>query len=176
MSQSGSLSGGAGPTVATTFTGDSGVAHPAANNINFVTNFNSNDTNAGLETIASGNTVSIETTNRLAGMGTTTDVTSVDLVTFTLDSSESTYLFNFNLVGYDDSSNIGLGYNVICQATTDGAAATVLGNPLIFGNADLALVGVLVEFVSSGNNVIFRVTGVAGETIDFKTICTFMVV
>lgn len=176
MSQSGSLSGGTGPTVPTTFTADVGTAHPAAGNINFFTNYNSDDTNAGIETTASGDTISIEMTNRLAGMGTTIDTSSVNLVNFTLAGSATDYIFNFNLVGYDSVSDIGLGYTVICPARTDGLTSTVIGSPLIFGNVDAALLGVAVAFTASGNDVILSVTGVAGETISFKTVCTFTVV
>lgn len=170
------------PTVATSYVTDiNSPAIPAANVLNVFGNSISADNVHGIETDGSsgGNTLTIYITNRLTGSGSTVGAVTADLITFALAASASVYEFTFMVAGKDTAGAFvgnGVGYNVVTCARTDGATATQIGSATIDVNEDAGLAGGLVSLVTSGNNVILRVTGVAGETISYKAVGTYVVV
>lgn len=178
MSQAGPLSGsGSGPGTTSSFTTDNAsVAHPSGGNINIFTSFTSIDRDAGIETMASGSTVTILETNRIVDMVTTVGSTTGSMLNFTLEASPSTYFFTCNIAGKCTADGTGLGWFLICPVRTDGSSATVIGNPIINGNLDSDLAAASIALIASGNNIILQVTGVTAKTINFKTVSTYVVV
>jgi len=168
------------PNIPTTFQGQNsgvndGSAVPAANIINFnATSVTTNNT-SGIEVAASGNTVTYELTNRINGSATTTDgVTVTTLYTFSLGATPGTYLFEHRLVGYNSTDSLGTGYHIFQVYRTDGATATkISGAPGIIAEEG-AMTAVLTQFTSSGNNIVVQVTGIAGKTIDWYGLTTYI--
>ncbi len=104
--------------------------------------------------------------------GTTTTVGAVtgDVITFPLGATPGTYTFEVDVAAFESVTPLGAGYNMSATLRTDGATSTLIGVPdknvfeegaLIAGNADI---------VAGGNNMIVRVTGTAGLTVDWSSV------
>jgi len=89
------------------------------------------------------------------------------------------YRFTFIVSGRDTAgANVGtgLGYTVDASARTDGSTSTIISTPDIDADEDTVLSAALMAVVASGNNVIVRATGVAGETISYRAVGSYVVV
>jgi hypothetical protein len=62
----------------------------------------------------------------------------------------------------------GIGGSLFASFTTDGVTATLLNTADIVENKSAILTDATFTFVASGADVILRVTGQAGFTIDWK--------
>lgn len=177
MSQAGDLSAISGPvppTVPTSFVTDSGTAIPAANILNDLGGFTSINDADGIRTIGSGNTVTTQLTNRLGGSGTTVGATTADLVTFALGATPAVFFFSFETAVFNAATPAGAGYATYTTVITDGATATLIDDTDSIVHESPALITTIAEIVVSGNNAIFRVTGVAGLTINWVTVGSYV--
>ena len=156
------------PSVPTSFVADSGTATPAANTLNVLgddsTTFNSN----GISTSGAGDTLTILLNNRLQGTTTTVGAVTSDIVTFTLSATPSVYCIEAKVAAFDSATPSGGCYKLQIAVRTDGATATIIDTDL-YPLEDVALVDADVTSVISGNDVIIRVLGVAGLTINWST-------
>jgi len=169
-----STGGGSGPI--NTLTPDQGGAvSPVGNNINVLTtgssSVQSQDFANGIRTINGGaGELDVRLTNRLQGTGSTVGATTADIITFSLGATPGAYKFFFNLVGFEATTPMAGGYDIDSSARTTGAAATIISVPDADEDEDVAFVPANWDVIASGNNVILRVTGIAGFTIDWSAV------
>jgi hypothetical protein len=175
MSQSGTnnTAGSLPPTVATTYTADTGSASPAANNLNvFGIDSTANNAN-GITTTGATDTLSVVLTNRLQGTGSAVGATTDDLVTFDAGGTAGTYAITIDCSLFESTTPAGAGYHIRGSVRTTGAAATVIGTPDEFVNEEAALAGCDVDLIASGNDIIIRGTGTAGLTTNFSCVAYY---
>jgi hypothetical protein len=167
MSQSGIINNAVIPPGAAvqTLTGDTGgaVGPDGANNINLLTG-------VGLTSTGNPGTNTITFTLDGGSEGTTTTVGAVtgDVITIALGATPATYTFEARISAFESTTPAGAGYQIFGAVRTTGVAATLIGTPDVIVNEEAALVTGDADLVVSANNAIFRVTGVAGLTIDWK--------
>jgi hypothetical protein len=188
VSQAGILSTTNGPSpgdVATSFTTDNGTAVPASNTLDVrgvdVTDNNNNgiQIEGGLLETGAGNRFQVQLTNRLQGTATSTNGASVDLITFSLGATSAVFRFQFETVGRSTAGVLvgnGVGYTVFGSARTDGVTASIIGTPFQDVDEDAGLIGASISLAVSGNNVILRTTGIAGETISYNAVGNYVVI
>lgn len=167
---------GGSPSIPTNFVADSGSATPAANTLNILGNDTTADNANGISTSGSGSTITVLLTNRLQGTGSAVGAVTADLITFPLSASAAVYRFQFYVAGRDTTSGDGVGYTVFGSARTTGAAATIISTPFVDTDEDASLTTSDLTIVASGNSVILRATGVAGQTINYSAVGTYVVV
>lgn len=173
------------PSVPTNFVAQTGTAVPALN-ILLVNAYDSSEDNAnGIVTkggVSAGdppgsgatNELDIYLTNRLQGTGTTVGATTADLVTFALGASPGAYLFNFTVAVFNAATPASAGYETYTTIRTTGAAASIIDDTDSIVHEEAALITTNAEMVISGNNAIFRVTGVVGLTINWAVVGTYV--
>lgn len=182
MSQAGIISTTTGPvppTVATSYVTDvNSPAIPAANVLNVLGNDTTANNNNGIRTDGSSgsNTLTIQLTNRLQGTGTTVGATTADLVTFSLGATPGAYNFELKVIGFDAATPSATGFTILGTMRTSGAASALVGTPDETVIEDVAMLTSDVDMVASGNNLIIRSTGVAGLTIDWNVVATYVFV
>jgi len=183
-------SGPVPPAVPTSFTTDvrdnsttsPGTAIPALNILQVLGSDTTQNNDNGIRTDANpnnGNVLYVELTNRMTGTASTVGAVTADIITFSLGASTAVYRFNFLVAGRDTAGAAvgqGVGYTIDGSARTDGAAATIISTPDIDADEDTAIMGSLISFIASDNNIIVRATGVAGETISYNAVGTYVVV
>lgn len=182
MSQAGIISTSSGPVppaVPTSFPTDDGTAIPAANILN-VNGVDSTENNVnGIMTRANpdlSDNLEIVLTNRLTGTGTTVGAVTADLVTFSLGATPGVYHVHADTVGYESTGPAGTAYETFGPVITTGAAATVVLSPDETVVESISLIASDVDFIASGNNLILRVTGVAGLTINWRVVANYVFV
>ena len=164
---------GGGPAVPTQFTTDSGVAVPAANNLNVLANDTTANDADGITTTGSGSTVTVLLTNRLQGTGSTVGAVTADLITFSLGATAGVFTFEVNVSGFESTTPAGCGYSIFGTARTNGGGApvaTLIGTPDKIVNEDAALTTSDCNMIVSGNNVIIRATGTAALTTNWNAV------
>ncbi len=122
--------------------------------------------NATLSTTVSSDNIS-ET-------GTITGAVTGDIITFNLGAVAAVYRFQFLATGRDTVSGDGVGYTIDASIRTDGAAATMIQTPFGDADEDASLSAASMDVIASGNTVILRGTGVAGRTINYSALGSFV--
>lgn len=173
-----SVAGGGGVTQVTT---DDGVVTPSGGNVNLLANDTTANNDNGITVDGTvPNTATILITNRLQGTGTSTNASSADLITFALDGDDPrVYRFDFQVAGRSTAGSFvgeGTTYFVTGAGRTDSATATVIGSAFQDVDEDNDLSGSSIALVASGNNIILRAVGIAGETIIYKAVGSYVVV
>jgi len=167
------------PNIPTSFVTDNGTAIPSSNTLNVNGGETSIDNDNGIMVIANpdlSNNLEILLTNRLQGIATSVNGSVEDLITFNLGSASASYRFEFEIAGRDTSTNDCIGYTMFGSAKTDGSTSIIIASPFIDNDEDSALISASLNLVSSGNDVIVQVTGVLGQTINYKGVGTYVVV
>lgn len=163
------------PDVPLEFTADVGVAVPAANNLNVFGQTNFVDDAAGIRTEGIGDTLLVQLTNRIQGNGTTVGNVTDDIITFNLGATPGTFKMQFEVAAFDSATPSGLGYAIDASVRTDGAAATIIGDPDADEDEDVVLQDEADwAIVTSGNDVILRVTGVTGLTLNWNSVMLYV--
>jgi hypothetical protein len=133
----------------------------------------------GIQTDGSSgsNTITAELTNRITGSATTTDgSTPVIVYTFPLGATPGVYQFTINVVGFDLTDNIGAAFTSFRGVRTTGAAGVLINaNTAAEGEEGAMTVAEVVNGIS-GNNLILTVTGLAGKTIHWQALTTYVFV
>ena len=180
MSQAGMINTTTGPvppTVATTYVTDvNSPAIPAANILNVLGNDATVNNNNGIRTDGSSgsNTLTVQLTNRLQGTGTTVGATTADLVTFSLGATPGAYNFELKVVGYTTTGPAATGFTILGTMRTNGATATLVGTPDETPIEDISMLTCDVDMIASANNLIIRVLGVVGFTINWNVVATYV--
>lgn len=164
------------PQVATSFVTDiGGPAVPVANVLNVPGGTSTSNNINGIQTLGSGNTLTIQLTNRIIGSGTTTDgVTPVTLFSFPMGAVPGTYSFTIHLAVFDVTDSIGAGYSVIDVVRTTGAAGVLIGGNIASSEEEGALTNLSFSSIISGNNFVVEVIGLAGKTINYVSITDYV--
>ena len=172
MSQAGVINSSGMPTVPTSFVTDSGTATPALNILNVVT---PGGGTTGISTSGAGNTLTITLTDTsVSGTGQTIGAVTADIITFPLGATAGTYTFDINVASFEPTTPAGAGYGIVASVRTTGAAAVLVPNQAIDELEEAALIAADALVTVSGNNMIVRVTGVAGLTIDWKATAEYV--
>lgn len=166
------------PQVPTSFTADSGVATPVANNLDVIGGTVTTNDPDGIATLGAGDTLTIQLTNRLAGTATSALGVDADIITFGLTEG-FVYRFEFRVAGRSTAGAFvgeGVGYSVFATARRTGGVAVIIGTPFTDVDEDTNLAGSTISIVASGTNIILRANGIGGETIDYSAVGTYVVV
>lgn len=172
-----SLGGGGSGSPIETLTGDSGGAvPPTAFNINIVGGSSTVNNALGITDVGNpgSSTLTMTLTNRFNGSATTVGATTADIVTFALGATPATFFFTFGVAVFNASTPAAAGYETYTTVITDGATATIIGDTDAITHESAALITTTAQVVVSGNNVIFRVGGVAGLTIDWVLVGNYI--
>lgn len=176
MSQIYKSATGSTPAIPTSFVTQDGTAVPAAN-ILIVNGFDSTENNAngiitkgGVVGTGTANEVDVIITNRLQGTGSTVGAVTTDVVTFPLGATPSTYVVEANFVAFEATTPAGSGYSLFGTIRTTGIAASLVGTPDKINNENTVLIPANADIIASGNNLILRVTGVAGLTVNWSCV------
>lgn len=110
--------------------------------------------------------IGLDVSDTVSGTAITVGATTQDIITFPLGLVAGTYQFEARAKAFEATTPAGAGYNVYGTFTTDGIAATLVGDQPIF-NEDPALAAADAYFVASGNNAVLQVLGVALLTINW---------
>lgn len=164
------------PTVATTYVTEDGNAVPAANILNVLATDTNIDNEEGIDTIGSGNTVTVRLTNRVRGTITTTDATPTTLISLPLGATPGVYVIEGNLVAFNVTDTAGGSYSFAGSARTTGAAAVEIAteDKSIFEEAAMATADF--TYGVTGNNAFLEVIGIAGKTINWSGLFTYQFV
>jgi hypothetical protein len=172
MSQAGIINPSGMPAVPTTFVTDSGNATPALNVINIVT---PGGGTTGISTSGAGNTITITLTDTsISGTGQTIGAVTADVITFPLGAVPGNYVFDVKVTGFESTTPAGASYTIEAGVTTTGAAAVLLPNQVPDEMEAAVLIPADASVTVAGNNMIVRVTGVAGLTITWKAVAEFI--
>lgn len=164
------------PTVPETFVTDvNSPAVPAANILNEIGGSTSVNNNNGIQTDGSsgGNTLTIQLTNRITGSVTTTDATPTTLVSFPLGSTPAVFTFDVQIACFNVTDVNGDGYFISGSTRTDGATATLCGNPDKIENEEV-MDTANADMIVSGNNMVIQAIGIAGKTHRWRAVITYV--
>lgn len=176
MSQSGPLNENAiSPTIATQYTTDSGIAIPAANNLNVFSTYITPPRQfweQGIETFGAGDTVSIAIRNRFTAQGNTTggggNITNTSGVFFSADPP-GLYNIECQISCYDPVNLRGASFQLFSCGLWDGAAGTILGTPTVISNVSVGLEDAYVDLEVIGGAFFLVVChGVVGVFLDWR--------
>jgi len=109
----------------------------------------------------------------VCGSTTTVGAVTGNVITFGLGATPGTYTFDCAIVGYNSSVPFGSGFTVVAGARTTGAAAVLLTGQQVdtFNETGYEPIA---NMIVSGNNIIFQVTGLVGETIDWTATANYI--
>lgn len=167
------------PAVPTSFVTDDGTAIPVANTLNLLARDTTDNDVDGIRTKADpagSDNLYVELTNRVYGTASVTGAVTGDLITYDLGASAAVYRFHLHIAGRDTATGDGVGYSIFGSIRTDGATATVIDTAFQDADEDASLNAAQISFIASGNNIVLRVTGVAGQTISYAAYGYYIVV
>lgn len=182
MSQAGVLSSTTSPPPAgtdITFDLDVGTTTSVSSVMNVVgvSDFDENDN--GIYTNANPNlsdNTEIVLSNRRVDTDSVTGAVTVDLFTQDLGGVAGTYNFQCYVSGFEATTPAACAYTIFGSIRTTGASATLFITQDIIADKEAALLESDIQLVVSGNDAIIRATGVAGLTINFKVLATYIFV
>jgi len=150
-------------------TGDSGgsVGPDGGHNINILGG-------PGIDVVGTPgtNTLTVSGNGGTEGTGQTIGAVTADLITFDLDSTAGVYIFRIDIAGFDSVTPQGAGYFMAGAFRTTGAAAVKIQSQVTDDFEEAGVIPNIVNLVASANNMIVRVTGTAGVTMDWRAVLT----
>ena len=176
MSQAGIVSSSSSPPppqVPITFTEDSGSAQAAANILNVLGLDTTANSDNGISTLGSGNTVTILLTNRQTGTVTTADATPTNVLSFALGATPGVYFFEGNVIAFNTTDTAGAGYAFSSAIRTTGAAGVEIATQFEDLFEEAAMSTADIDVTVSANNLVITVTGVAAKTINWNGFLTY---
>lgn len=114
--------------------------------------------------------------NQISGVATTVGAVTGDAITMALGATPGTYQFNVRVAAFNPAAGGGplsAGYELVYAFRTTGVASSLIGTAEKVVNEEAGLTAANVNAVASGNNMIVRVLGVAGKTINWKAELTY---
>lgn len=166
------------PSLLATITGDTGgPVSPQGNNINIIGGQSSVNNTIGIAVNGNNGTATetVTLTNRFTGSTTTTDgTTSQSLILFPLGLIAGTYLIDIQTVAYNITDGLSFGFRSFRTIRTTGASAVTISAAPGIISEESTMINVLVQSGVTGNNLTQRVTGLAGKTIDWYALLTYV--
>jgi len=163
----------------TTFvTNVSSPAITSADSITFTGASSVDDTPSGIETTGSsgGNDLYVTLTNRLHATATTTDGSTVLLGTLSLSATPVTYSIKLIINAHNTTDNTGamrvLHYCVRTNGVTATAVADLHGDR--WADSGMETLSMPSAPTVSGNTLPISVTGLAGKTINWSVLMTYV--
>jgi hypothetical protein len=123
-----------------------------------------------------GNNTEIVLSNRSVYEDSVTGAVTVDLFTQDLGAQPGTYNFQVYISAFESTTPAAGAYTIFGSIRTTGVTATLIITQDIISDEEAAILEADAELVVSGNDAILRVTGVAGLTINFKALATYIFV
>ena len=181
MSQAGIISDLTTPSADIEFlTGDTGgVVGPDGSyniDINGATSTTNNTDGITVVGTPGSNLLEVTLTNRAVGSVTTTDATATALITLPAGATPGTYQLTGYISAFESSTPAGATYSTRGGFRTTGAAVTEIGAESTTTAEEAALSACFIELVASSNNIILRVTGLVGTTINWAAKLEFVFV
>ena len=175
----GTTAGGLPPSVPTQFDTDvNSPAIPAGNILNIFGGEISTDNLIGIQTDGSsgGNTVTVQLTNRITGITTTSDGAgqSQNVISFSLGATPATFVFDLDIAAYNITDALSASYDGSFTRRTTGVVATAIGADTYIAKEEGAMSAVVVIVLTSLNSILVNVTGIAGKTIDWVCLLTYV--
>lgn len=167
------------PAIPTSFVTDvNSPSVPIANVENLIGGTSTLNKNNGIFTDGSSgsNTTTIFLSNRFIGSVTTTNATPTTIATLALGSTPGVYIVDANIAAFDTTDTLGAGYSVFGTTRTTGAASVLCGTPDKIVNEEAGVTAADCNMTVSGNSVNIVATGIAGKTIDWNCVATFVFV
>lgn len=147
------------PAVPIQFTTDSGIAVPAANNLNVLTPGGGTQ---GIQTSGAGSTITITLLQQtLIGTATTTGNATANINVTIPVPTNSTISVRANIAGWDGTSNLGVGGELLASARNVAGIVTIISTPDRTINFDAAINDANWTLIASGTNVLVQVKGTA---------------
>lgn len=184
MSQAGEINSGSGPvppSVATSYVTNDGTAVPAANILivhaldSSEDNVNGIITKGGVAGTGVSNEVDVVITNRLHGNVQTVGAVVSNVISFTPPATIGCYKLFYQIAAYDSTDVTGAGYELEGCVVSNGSGFATKGTPTRTMNGDTSVFDVtLVDVVISGGAIILQATGIAGKTIRWTAVLTFV--
>ena len=149
------------PTVATSYVTDvNSPAIPAANVLNVIGGDTTANDDDGIRTDGSSgsNTLTVQLTNRLQGIVSTTGATTDTIITFT-PTVVGTYSIEFRVAVYNETSLLGAGYSMFGAIRFDGVNSNIcdIFDELI--NEEGSMSNLDIFATTSGASLLIRGTG-----------------
>lgn len=101
---------------------------------------------------------------------TTTTATANNTMTIPLGAIPGVYTFDINVAAFNVTDTIGAGFSLFASARTDGSSGTLIGIPDKVVNLESGMATSNVNLTVTANNAIIQVVGLAGKTIDWRSI------
>lgn len=164
------------PSVPTSFPTDvNSPAIPIANVLNVLGGDTTANDNEGIRTDGSSgsNTLTIQLTNRVKGVVTTTNATPTSIITFALSATPGVYEIGGSVAAFDITDTAGASYSFTSGIRSTGAAAIEIGTQFTTNFEEAALAAADIDVTVSGNNIIIQVTGILGKLIDWDALFTY---
>lgn len=184
MSQffTGVTAGNLPPSVATSYTTQSGTAVPSANvliiNAGDSTENNDNGiiSKGGVLGTGTANEVDIVLTNRITGSVSTTGIVTSTIMTFTPPAAEGVYDFSINICAWITAGQIGSTYQMLGAVKSDGLGTfATIGTPIRTMRGESVTFDVTQVDVSiSGSSILVTATGLAATTIKWTGLMTYV--
>lgn len=165
------------PNIPTSFVTDVNPSSiPIANIENIIGGTTTVNNVKGIQTDGSSgsNTITIQLTNRIQGSGNTVGATTTTIATMNLGATPGNYAWEFYISGYEPTAPSGTGYNIQSCVRTTGAAATLVSTSDETYVEDPALGASDAQITVSGNNVNVTVIGIAGLTIHWNVVGSYV--
>lgn len=107
---------------------------------------------------------------KTTGTGTTIDAATADLYTLNLGTTGAGYRFVLIITGYATAVGHSVGYTIDGSVKTDGTVATIVDVINRDADEDTGDTAAQGDIIASGNSAIVRVTGVVGDTYNWRVI------
>lgn len=174
-------SGPVPPAVATSYQTQNGTAVPISN-VLIVDGFDSienNDngiiTKGGVVGTGTQNEVDVVITNRIVITATTSDGGGqTQTITVMTPTNGTAIEFTASFIGYDSINNEAAGGSQEGISRKFGGTVTTIGTNDSLDESDPALNAVDWDIIASGGNLAARFAGIAGRTITWKCLFTFI--
>lgn len=110
----------------------------------------------------------------VSGTGQTIGAVTADIIILNLGSISTAKILEVKVVGYEATTPLGVGYNLVATARTNGVAATLVAaqDKIVFEEG--ALLAGDCNFTTAGNTVKVTATGTAALTINWKAVLTYV--
>ena len=147
-----------------TLTADSGgaVGPNGVGNVDFV-----GGTNLTTVGVPGSNSITINQDNVEFGTAQTIGAVTADIITVACGATPGSYQVQSQVSAFESSTPAGGGFRLVNGVRTTGAASILTGTTDNTINREVAIAASNADIVVSGNNIIVRVTGVIGLTMQW---------